>query len=32
VHVRVIYTSGNPAAESLWEGTVRSPSVTVEVR
>jgi hypothetical protein len=32
VNLRAVFTSGNPAAETLWEGTVRSQSVTVEVR
>lgn len=32
VNVRAVFTSGNPAADHLWEGTVRSQSVTVEVR
>jgi FecR protein len=30
--LRAVFTSGNPAAETLWEGTVRSQSITVEVR
>src|SRR6185436_18064919 len=32
VSVRAVFTSGNPAADHLWEGTVRSQSLTVEVR
>jgi hypothetical protein len=32
VRVSAVFTSGNPAADHLWEGTVRSPSLTVEVR
>ncbi|RPH35720.1 MAG: hypothetical protein EHM91_16860 [Planctomycetota bacterium] len=32
VNVRAVITSGNPASESHWEGTVRSQSLTVEVR
>jgi hypothetical protein len=32
VNVRAVFTSGNPASDTLWEGTVRSQSVTVEVR
>jgi hypothetical protein len=32
VSVRAVFTSGNPAAENLWEGTVRSQPVNVEVR
>ena len=32
VLVSAVFTSGNPPADHLWEGTVRSPSVTVEVR
>jgi hypothetical protein len=32
VNVRAVFTSGNPAAESHWEGSVRSQSVPVEVR
>ena len=32
VSLRAVFTSGNPAADHLWEGTVRSQSVTVEVR
>jgi hypothetical protein len=32
VSVRAVFTSGNPAAGHLWEGTIRSQSVTVEVR
>jgi hypothetical protein len=32
VSVRAVFTSGNPAAENLWEGTVLSQSVSVEVR
>jgi hypothetical protein len=32
LNLRAVFTSGNPAAETLWEGTVRSQSVTVEVR
>lgn len=32
VSVRAVFTSGNPAADHLWEGTVRSQAITVEVR
>jgi hypothetical protein len=32
VSVRAVFTSGNPAADHLWEGTVRSQPITVEVR
>lgn len=32
VSVIAVFTSGNPAADHLWEGTVRSQSITVEVR
>ena len=32
VSVRAVFTSGNPAADTLWEGTVRSQPITVEVR
>lgn len=32
VYVRAAYTSGNPATDSQWEGTVQSPSIPVEVR
>ena len=32
VNVRAVITSGNPASETHWEGTVRSQSLTVEVR
>lgn len=32
VSVRAGFTSGNPAAENLWEGALRSQPVTVEVR
>jgi len=32
LNVRAVFTSGNPATDTLWEGTVRSQSVTVEVR
>ncbi len=32
VSVRAVFTSGNPASDALWEGTVRSQSVSVEVR
>ena len=32
VGVRAVFASGSPAAETIWEGIVRSPSVTVEVR
>ena len=32
VSVRAVFTSGNPAADHLWEGTVRSQLITVEVR
>jgi hypothetical protein len=32
VTLHAVFTSGNPAAETLWEGTIRSQSVTVEVR
>jgi hypothetical protein len=32
VNVRAVFTSGNPAADHLWEGTVRSQAITVEVR
>ena len=32
VNVRAVFTSGNPASDTLWEGSVRSQSITVEVR
>jgi len=32
VNVRAVITSGNPASESHWEGTVLSQTLTVEVR
>ena len=32
VRVVAVFTSGNPAAESLWEGSIRSQAITVEVR
>ena len=32
VNVRAVITSGNPASEAHWEGTVLSQSVSVEVR
>jgi len=32
VTLHAVFTSGNPAADTLWEGTIRSQSVTVEVR
>jgi len=32
VRVSIVFTSGNPVAESAWEGSARSQSVTVEVR
>lgn len=32
VTVRAVFTSGNPAADNLWEGTVRSQTVSMEIR
>ncbi len=32
VSARVVYTSGSSAAEPIWEGSVRSQAITVEVR
>jgi hypothetical protein len=32
VNVRAVFTSGNPAADTHWEGSVRSQSVPVEVK
>jgi hypothetical protein len=32
VNVRAVITSGNPASDTHWEGTVLSQTLTVEVR
>jgi hypothetical protein len=32
VSVLAVFTSGNPAADHLWEGTLRSQTITLEVR
>lgn len=32
VHVQVVFTSGNPVADSAWEGSARSQTITVEVK